>query len=248
MISDVLEAVLDADSAEAVWEIHTREMARYGFKRLLYGFSRFCTPEHLGCHDDIVILTNHCADYVSRFFHDGLYRDAPMLRWAQKNVGAMSWRWIRDRQDELSPAEQKVVALNTESGITAGYTISFDPLRTGAYGVISLAAAKGAPQEFADAIWEEHGREIHALNKVVHLKLVALPAPVRGQPLTDRQREALEWVGTGKNLQDTAVLMGLKPVTVEKHLRLAREALNVETTAHAVLRASAQNQIFVVGR
>lgn len=248
MNPDVLEAILEADTAEAVWEIHTREMARFGFKRLLYGFSRFCTPDSLGSHEDIVILSNHCSSYMQRFFDDGLYRVSPMLRWAHQNVGAMSWSWIRDRRHQLTDAEQSVVALNHEFGILAGYTISFDPMRTGAYGVISLAAPKGAPQEFADAIWEEHGREIHALNKVVHLKLVALPAPVRGPVLTDRQREVLEWVGTGKNLQDTAVLMGLKPVTVEKHLRLAREALNVETTAHAVLRASAQNQIFVVGR
>ncbi|MFO7771946.1 MAG: LuxR family transcriptional regulator, partial [Roseovarius gahaiensis] len=35
--------------------------------------------------------------------------------------------------------------------------------------------------------------------------------------------------------------------TVEKHLRLARQALGVETTAQAVLKAALQNQMFVVG-
>ena len=34
---------------------------------------------------------------------------------------------------------------------------------------------------------------------------------------------------------------------VEKHLRLAREALDVETTAQAVLKASLQRQIFFGG-
>ena len=38
--------------------------------------------------------------------------------------------------------------------------------------------------------------------------------------------------------------MGLTPATVEKHLRLARQALSVETTAQAVLKAAFQNQIF----
>jgi LuxR family transcriptional regulator len=38
--------------------------------------------------------------------------------------------------------------------------------------------------------------------------------------------------------------MGLTPATIEKHLRLARDALEVETTAQAVLKASMQNQIF----
>ena len=52
--------------------------------------------------------------------------------------------------------------------------------------------------------------------------------------------------GDGKTTQDIAIIMGLTPATIEKHLRLAREVLEVETTAQAVLMASFRNQIFVV--
>jgi len=38
----------------------------------------------------------------------------------------------------------------------------------------------------------------------------------------------------------------LTPATVEKHLRLAREALDVETTAQAVLKAAFYNKMFVL--
>ncbi len=47
-------------------------------------------------------------------------------------------------------------------------------------------------------------------------------------------------------MQDTALLMGLTSATVEKHLRLAREALAVETTAQAVLKAAFANQMFIL--
>lgn len=47
-------------------------------------------------------------------------------------------------------------------------------------------------------------------------------------------------------MQDIALLLGLTPATAEKHLRLARAALNVETTAQAVLKAAFQNQIFIL--
>ncbi|CRL11354.1 hypothetical protein NIT7321_02209 [Phaeobacter italicus] len=40
--------------------------------------------------------------------------------------------------------------------------------------------------------------------------------------------------------------MGLTTATVEKHLRLAREALSVETTAHAVLKAALHNQMYTM--
>lgn len=48
----------------------------------------------------------------------------------------------------------------------------------------------------------------------------------------------------GKTTQDVALLMGVSPAMVEKHLRLAREALAVETTAQAVAKAALLNMIF----
>jgi len=64
--------------------------------------------------------------------------------------------------------------------------------------------------------------------------------------LTKRQREVLQWVGDGKTTQDIAILLDLTSATIEKHLRLAREALDVETTAQAVLKAAFLNQMFVI--
>ena len=80
----------------------------------------------------------------------------------------------------------------------------------------------------------------------MHLRLTQLPYPVQRRPLTERQREALEWVADGKTTQDIAMLMEISQAMVEKHLRLAREALSVETTAHAVAKASVLNQIFII--
>jgi LuxR family transcriptional regulator len=64
--------------------------------------------------------------------------------------------------------------------------------------------------------------------------------------LTKRQREVLQWVGDGKTTQDIEIILDLTAAPVEKHLRLAREALDVETTAQAVLKAAFYNQMFVV--
>jgi DNA-binding CsgD family transcriptional regulator len=80
---------------------------------------------------------------------------------------------------------------------------------------------------------------------VTHMKLLTLPY-TGSRSLTARQREVLQWVGDGKTAQDIAILMGLTPATIEKHLRLAREALDVETTAQAVLKAAFYNQMFVL--
>jgi len=92
-----------------------------------------------------------------------------------------------------------------------------------------------------------HRNAILAVAHSMHLKITQFPQPSRHRPLTDRQREALEWVADGKTAQDIAILMGVSSAMVEKHLRLAREALNVETTAQAVAKGAIMNVIFQRG-
>ncbi|MCE8005706.1 LuxR family transcriptional regulator [Aestuariivita sp.] len=243
-----LHFVSNAKSLEELWTAHTEKMAEYGFDRLLYGFTRYRTDTSLGDPEDFTILTNHDPEYTRVFLGEGLYFHAPMTRWALDNEGAGSWRLVGDMFDlhNLTPIEQKVVSFNLRMKVTAGYTVSFKSVSIRSKGAIALTARAGMSQDEVDAIWAEHGRDIHLMNNVAHLKILTLPYTGPNRALTRRQREALEWVGDGKTTQDIALLMGLTAATVEKHLRLAREALSVETTAQAVLKAAMQNQMFVL--
>ncbi|MDJ0630372.1 MAG: LuxR family transcriptional regulator [Rhodobacter sp.] len=243
---DYVERITAADTIEELWEIHCEAMAPYGFHRLLYGLTQSRSPNRLGDREDFLILTNLDKSYAEPFINDGMYLHAPMVRWTLENSGPCSWRWIRDNIDALTSKELQVVDFNTRHGIHAGYSISFKDVSARGIGAIGLIANTDASQDDADAIWAEHGREILAMNNVAHLKIMNLPHTSARKMLTKRQREALEWVGEGKTTQDIGIIMGLTPATVEKHLRLAREALDVETTAQAVVKASFQNQIFLV--
>ncbi|MDA3856802.1 MAG: helix-turn-helix transcriptional regulator, partial [Roseovarius sp.] len=146
----------------------------------------------------------------------------------------------------MSPEEQKVYAFNRTQNISAGYSISFKSLSPRTKGAIALTARPGLSQCDVDDMWDRDGESILALNNLTHLRILSLPYAAPGRGLTARQREVLGWVGDGKTVQDIALLIGLTPATVEKHLRLARAALNVETTAQAVLKAAFQNQIFIL--
>jgi LuxR family transcriptional regulator len=241
---DQIDALLNAQTVDAVWELHTARMAHYGFDRVLYGFTRYRTSSSLGAPDDILVLSNHDRAYVEAFVQSGLFAEGPMVQWALQNEGATSWRLIGDlsREGRLTDVQKQVVELNKQYGLTAGYSISFRDTSKRAKGAIGLSA-RWKDQDWVDDIWARHGAEIHLTNKIVHLKLTSLPHP--GRRLTQRQREVLEWVGDGKTVQDIAMLLGVAPATVDKHLRLAREALSAETTAQAVLKASINNQIFL---
>jgi len=247
-VLDMLEAIADACSTEEAWAVLTEAMAGVGFDRLLYGFTRYRSGRSFGDLQDILILSNHGEAYVNEFIYGGLYFNAPMVRWAAENVGARSWRLIGEQASagQLSADEMRVVEFNRRYDVTAGYSIGFRDVSSRSKGALGLTARPGVTQEEVDALWENHGREIAAVANMAHLKLISLPHSGKRRTLTPRQREALEWVGDGKTTQDIATIMGLTPATVEKHLRLAREVLDVETTAQAVLKASFQNQIFLL--
>ncbi|CUH62849.1 Transcriptional activator protein LuxR [Thalassovita gelatinovora] len=243
-----LKAITNAQSIEELWDMHIKKMATYGFDRLLYGFTRYRTTNSLGDPEDFVILTNHDPAYTDVFMGQGLYFHAPMVKWVLENEGASSWNILRKMIDSgtLTHSERKVIEFNTSMNVLAGYSISFKSISPRSKGAIALTAKADISQNEIDEVWAEHGDDIIVMNNVVHLKIMTLPQSVPGRGLTKRQKEALEWVGDGKTTQDIALLMGLTPATVEKHLRLARDALNVETTAQAVLKAALQNQMFVI--
>lgn len=243
-----LNALLNAPSIEELWGKHTHRMAQYGFDRLIYGYTRYRTATSLGDPDDFVLLSNQSSAYLDVFIGDGLYFHAPMVRWALDNEGACSWSVLARmiETETLTAGERKVIAFNQGMGVTAGYSISFKSVSPRTKGAIALTAREGLSQDEVDAIWARHGEDIILLNNLAHLRILSLPYTGPGRTLTRRQKEVLGWVGDGKTIQDIALLLGLTPATVEKHLRLARAALSVETTAQAVLKAAFQNQMFVL--
>lgn len=246
--STELNDFLHASELETLWDHLVRRMAGYGFDRLIYGATRFRTATSLGDAEDFVILTNHSNDYMDRFLNDGLYFHAPMVKWALEHEGPCSWSVLQEmaRTGTLSAQERKVLDFNLSHQVTAGYSISFQSVSARTKAAIALTAQVGMSQREVDAIWAEHGDDILLLNNIAHLRILSLPYTSPTRSLTARQREVLGWVGDGKTVQDIALLLNLTPATVEKHLRLARDALSVETTAQAVLKASFQNQIFTL--
>ena len=243
-----LNTLLNAPNIEELWDMHTTKMAEFGFDRLIYGYTRYRTATSLGDPEDFVLLSNHTRAYMDVFIGDGLYFQAPMVRWALDHEGACSWSVLADMlaTQTLTAEENKVIAFNRSMGVTAGYSVSFKSVSPRTKGAIALTGRDGLTQKDLDQVWSQHGEDIVLLNNLVHLRILTLPYTAPGRTLTKRQKEVLGWVGDGKTIQDIALLMGLTSATIEKHLRLARDSLCVETTAQAVLKAAFQNQMFVL--
>lgn len=242
-----IAAILGASSVAEVWSLHVERMRKYRFDKLLYGSTRYRTYGLLGDFDDVLILSEGPQSYLDAYIGEELYQHSPANNWASQNTGAISWLELAQKfgDMELTPERMRLMQLNADHGVVAGYTIALQDNSQLGQGIIGLSPVKGVFQPECDAIWAEHGEEIEMLCNLMHLKVSTLPHTGQRRPLTSRQREALEWAASGKTTQDIADIMGLSVATVEKHLKAARDSLNVTTTAHAVQKATSLNLIFV---
>lgn len=66
-----------------------------------------------------------------------------------------------------------------------------------------------------------------------------VPPPIASNatpPLTERERQVLQWLGSGKTDKDIGTILGISPRTVHKHLQRIYEKLGVETRTAACAR------------
>jgi len=242
----LISRMAEAATVDEVWNLASGFFGTLGFSRTNYGFTRFLHKRNVGDPDDAIFLTTGSTEYARFYFQNGFYAKTPAYRWAVSNVGACTWKWVKDAFDagKLTPDEMAAVQHNAALGVVAGVSISFPEASIRSKGALGLIADPGISPDQVEAIWEARRDEILAVAHLMHLKIITLPQPQTRRSLTERQRQALEWVADGKTTQDVAMLMDVSPAMIEKHLRLARQALQVETTTQAVAKASLLNMIF----
>ncbi len=245
-VLSLLNRIAVTATIDEAWALATGYFAAQGFQRVNYGFTRFRHIKTIGDPDDALFLSTCDADYVKRYFQGGFYAKTPVFRWAERSSGACTWTWVKDAYEagRLSAEEAEAVRQNVAMGVNAGISVSFPEASARSKGALGLIADTGLSHQDVDRIFTERREQILAVSHMMHLAIVHLPQLSRHRALSPRQREALEWVADGKTTQDVALLMGVSPAMVEKHLRLAREALAVETTAQAVAKGALLNMIF----
>ncbi|MBD3663227.1 helix-turn-helix transcriptional regulator [Sulfitobacter aestuariivivens] len=234
--------ILAAETVQAAWNSCADGLERLGFINLLYGATRVPTWGIIGDGQDALILYRGPQAYADVYLGEELYLNSPTYQWAEHHEGFVSWADAVTQNGAIPTPEQlKIVQLNIEHDCLAGFVGSLNHIVPGMRGVIGLSPGRKMMQPQADALWAEVGKDVEVLCQLLHLRVASLPQTPQRRPLTSRQREALSWCAQGKTMQDVATIMNLSIATVEKHLRLAREALDAQTTAHAVQKATSLN-------
>lgn len=242
-----MASILRAQDIETTWALTRDYLFELGFGDVLYGYSPTFFDGNIGSRDEVLLLSTLDRAVIDALIDNGHYRESITFNWALRNIGVASWAMTAE-EGGMPPdfnATSKTQEFFQREGFTAGCTIGFPSVRTRGKAVMALYGPRGSTQDEIDALLARLGDSLLVATSMAHMRLSEMPYIKARNGLTQRQREVLEWVAEGKTAADIAAILGISPVTVDKHLRLARETLDVDTTAHAVIKASVLNQIFV---
>ncbi len=242
-----MAALLRADDIETVWALTCEHFMALGFGHLLYGYSPTFFRGDIGAREQVLLLSTLERPVVDMLVDKGYFSESITFNWALENVGIAGWSMTAE-EAALRPGfavSEGAKAFFRDNGFGTGCCIGFPTARTRCKAVMALFGAPGSDQGDVDDLISSQGDSLLVAASMAHMRLYEMPYIKGASQLTHRQREVLEWVAEGKTIADIAAILGISAVTVEKHLRLARETLDVATTAHAAIKANFLNQLFL---
>lgn len=213
---------------------------RLGYDYALYAAHFMLTVPRSVLRENPIVFSNFPDDFLDRIHQlPDLDRD-PVLQWALDNDGDIAARDLLAQPFGHSP----VLALAARHGLAEGQVISLRDKVLNSAGVVVVVPCRDADARTLADRWSQTGRDMRILAWVMHMRIATMSRSRATATLTPRQREVLTWRSAGKTVGEIATILGITPATVEKHMRLARESLGVETTPQAVLKAHVTHQLF----
>lgn len=241
MLTRFIERLLDARKISEIREIFLAAVNSFGFDHATYvAFFMLTVPRAL-VRERPVILTNLPGVLLDQAQQLGPLEQDSWVQWVLDNDGDISAHDLQ--QHEKSPS----LLLAARYGLGAAQIVSLRHKVLHSAGGVILMPGKGADDQTVTDLWERSGRDLRVLCWVMHMRVATMHRKAPTATLTPRQREVLGWRSAGKTVGEIATILGITSATVEKHMRLAREALGVETTPQAVLKAHVTNQLFQAG-
>jgi DNA-binding CsgD family transcriptional regulator len=143
------------------------------------------------------------------------------LRWSE------AWASV-----ELNEEERRYLALMRGIELGDGYSLP-------CYGPAGRNGYVGIGRMMEDAQTDEGSlREMHLSAQAAHLRIIEFTGaePVRGKPLSAREREILDWVARGKSNGVIAEILQISSGTVDTYLRRIYEKLGVSDRTSAAVR------------
>jgi DNA-binding CsgD family transcriptional regulator len=193
---------------------------------------------------EVQFLTTMSDDWMSYYVSENLAAsDVHVARVQARRL--TPYRWGATQIARVADAERTTALQGVEAGLVSTLCVPLgspqDPFMP--VGAINLGSSMGE-HEFG-MVMKEHGAILVSIAHIFHnasIRQVWREWSGR-KPLTARERDCLRYLAEGKRQDAVAEALGVSRVTVELHVRNAREKLGALTVNEAIAKAIVSAEI-----
>ena len=247
---DYSSKILFSETIDQAWSAYQEFLKQIGFDKIIYLSSHFSRGKDWGNPKDTLILSNHDNSYNNSLFNNktNFLKTHPNFKRLLEKPGSET-NWTKVNLEEIqNSVVENIVHLNNKYKITTGIQFSLKQIKPGSACVIMLTGKSDIPQKKLNSIWAKRKGKIISLSEILQLSIRNLPYSSNSlgpshKKLTTRQIEILTLLADGNSIVQISKTLNLSIPTIDKHLKLARLNLDVNTSAQAVSKALTERML-----
>ena len=233
----LIEDLAKAETPAARFNTLTAGLAKLGLDTINYGF--FDMQAAALAQADIAFLTTMSDDWMRYYVDRSLsLTDSHVLRVRAGKI--TPYFWGESVINRLSSHEEHTTASEAmEAGLRSSLcvplTSPMDPFAP----VAGISLGSSMDESELKKVVQEHGPTLLSIAYVFHNASIRQiwQEQAGSKPLSQREKDCLQYLADGRRQDSIADLLGLARVTVEMHLRKARHKLGARTLTEAVAKA-----------
>lgn len=231
LVDNIVEQIARTESLPLLWRLMIGYFRNRGYGAIAYFL---CGPGEPGMGPGLVgppIHHGFSPAVVEAYLKSDYEHIDIVPRMALAQGRPLRWREVWGSV-ELNEEERKYLTLMQAIELGDGYSLPcYGP--GGRNGYVGIGRMTEDAQQDEGAL-----REMHLSAQAAHLRIIEFTAtePVRGKPLSGREREILDWVARGKSNSVIAEILNISAGTVDTYLRRIYEKLGVSDRTSAAVR------------
>ena len=233
----LIEDLARAETPAARFIALTAGLAKLGLDTINYGF--FDVQAAAVAQADITFLTTMSDDWMRYYMDRNLSQtDSHVLRVRAGKITPYFWgESIIDRLN--SSGEHTTASEAMEAGLRSALcvplTSPMDPFAP----VAGISLGSSLDESELKRVVQEHGPALLSIAYLFHNASIRQiwQDQAGSKPLSQREKDCLQYLADGRRQDSIAEHLGLARVTIEMHLRNARDKLGARTLNEAVAKA-----------
>lgn len=228
---DYLDKANEAETIEELFELLIQTVGNHGLDRAI--FSLATDHRHLKLPASLGLIHNYPEDWLNHYNEQGFGNIDPVLSFGITQVSAFEWREIPTRVP-LTKRQMDCLNLGAEAGLHNGIAT---PLRGPNNQLAGLAFASTEKTDSFDGnldLINSYCQHFYVVFQRLHENRNKAD---KNLFLTEKEREVLTWVASGKSYSNISQILNMSPHTVDYHMRNIYKKLDVSNQTLAVVKA-----------